>query len=89
MTRSRRHPLSAAGSVWGINAHIEGNHAFASEIRPRDNTIDHLRSALTGRDPLLALGILAIGVIVAIAATSTAGSADERGAGEDSSPVLA
>lgn len=81
--------LIAAGSVWGVYAHIEGNYAFASEIRPRERTIDHLRSALTGRDPLMAPGILAIGALVAIAATYTAGSTDERGAGGDSSSVLA
>lgn len=73
--------LIAAGSLWGVYAHLEGNYAFASEIRPRESTVAHLRSALTGRDPLMAPGILAIGAMVTIAATYAAGTGEERIAG--------
>lgn len=66
--------LTAVGSLWGVYAHIEGNYDFAREIRPRESMTAHIRSALTGRDPLIAPGILAIGAIVTLAATYTTAS---------------
>jgi hypothetical protein len=71
----------AAGSLWGVYAHIEGNYEFAREIRPRESTSAHLRSAISGRDPLMAPGILAFGAIVTVAATFTTSSSatDESG----------
>jgi hypothetical protein len=59
----------AAGSLMGIYEHIVGNLGFVQEVRPHANTLTKIKETLTGRDPLLAPGILAIGATLAIAAT--------------------
>jgi hypothetical protein len=61
--------LLAAGSLLGIYEHIEGNLAFALEIRPNAALGDIWLEALTGAAPLLAPGILALAASLAIAAT--------------------
>jgi hypothetical protein len=63
--------IIAAGSLWGIYEHVTGNLEFVHEVRPHAGRIEVLRAALQGGDPLLAPGILAVGAIVAIAATYT------------------
>lgn len=58
-----------AGSLFGIWEHLEGNYEFAHEIRPRADTAELLREALTGGNPLMAPGMLAFGAALVIAAS--------------------
>jgi hypothetical protein len=58
-----------AGSLFGIYEHVEGNLAFALEIRPGAAVSDVWTEALTGAAPLLAPGILALAALLALAAT--------------------
>ena len=62
-------PVVAAGGPLGVALHFWGNLAFARETRPGAAAASLLLAALTGRDPLLAPGILAIAAAVALAAT--------------------
>lgn len=59
----------AAGSLLGVYEHVRGNLEFAREVHPHASTIELLKATLTGRDPLMAPGILAVGAVIAIAAT--------------------
>jgi len=59
----------ALGSFFGIFEHIEHNLEFALEIRPNAVASDVFFEALSGANPLLAPGILALGAILALAAT--------------------
>ncbi len=68
----------AVGSALGVYKHVEGNYAFAHEIHPRASTTSLVKSALTGRDPLMAPGILAIGATIAVAATFASVSTESR-----------
>lgn len=61
--------LLALGSAYGVWEHLEGNIGFASEIKPNATTIQLLLAGLTGGNPLLAPGILALAAIIALAAT--------------------
>jgi hypothetical protein len=61
--------IVAAGSLLGMWEHYEGNRGFALEVHPDAGGTGLIRSALTGADPLLAPGILAIAAAVAVAAT--------------------
>ena len=61
--------LVAFGSFFGIFEHIEHNIAFALELRPNAVLIDVFFEALSGANPLLAPGILALGALLALAAT--------------------
>lgn len=61
--------LTFLGSLFGIYEHIEHNLAFELEIRPNAAIGQVLGDALTGASPLLAPGILALGAILALAAT--------------------
>jgi hypothetical protein len=67
----------AGGSGLGVYMLIKGNYEFAHEIHPRASTSSLITSALTGRDPLMAPGTLAIGAAIAIAATFATVSAAE------------
>ena len=66
--------LIALTSLIGVYEHIEGNLGFFREIHPHAGTSELVRAALTGRDPLLAPGMLAIAAILAVAATYAAAS---------------
>ena len=66
-------PVVAAGGPLGIALHFWGNLDFARETRPGADAASLLLAALTGRDPLLAPGILAVAAAVALAATYEAG----------------
>ena len=57
------------GSLFGIYEHLEHNIDFALEIQPTATMGDVFFKALGGANPLLAPGILALGAILAIAAT--------------------
>ena len=59
----------ALGSVLGVYEHLAGNYEFVHEVRPSADTWALAKATLTGRDPLLAPGILAVGAALAIAAT--------------------
>jgi hypothetical protein len=77
----------ACGSLLGVTEHFLGNRAFARETHPRASAAGLLRPTLTGADPLLAPGILAVAAAVAAAATYGIGrdrataSAGEQAAG--------
>ena len=61
--------LMIAGSLLGIYEHVSGNIAFAQEIRPGTPTGELLLKGLTGGNPLLAPGILAVAALIALAAS--------------------
>ena len=61
--------LMIAGSLLGIYEHVAGNIAFAQEIRPGTPTGDLLLEGLTGGNPFLAPGMLAVAALIALAAT--------------------
>ena len=61
--------LMIAGSLLGIYEHVAGNIAFAQEIRPATPAGDLLLKGLTGGNPLLAPGTLAVAALIALAAT--------------------
>jgi hypothetical protein len=61
--------LMIAGSLLGIYEHVAGNIAFAQEIRPGTPTGELLLEGLTGGNPLLAPGTLAVAALIALAAT--------------------
>lgn len=57
------------GSLFGIYEHLEHNIHFALEIQPTASLGDVFFEAFGGANPLLAPGILALGAILAMAAT--------------------
>jgi hypothetical protein len=57
------------GSLFGVYEHIQGNLAFALEIRPGAAASAVWFEALKGAAPLLAPGVLALAAVVALAAT--------------------
>jgi hypothetical protein len=61
--------LMVLGSLLGIYEHVAGNIGFAQEIRPSTAGFDLLLAGLTGANPLLAPGMLAVAALVALAAT--------------------
>ena len=61
--------IVAAGSLYGWYEHISHNLAFELEIRPNATAESVFWEALSGASPLLAPGILALGALLAIAAT--------------------
>lgn len=61
--------LMIGGSLLGIYEHVAGNIAFAQEIRPGTPTGELLLKGLTGGNPFLAPGMLAVGALIALAAT--------------------
>jgi hypothetical protein len=61
--------LAALGSVFGIYEHVEHNAGFYLEIHPDAALSEVLWGALSGANPLLAPGILALAALLAWAAT--------------------
>ena len=61
--------IVALGSVFGIYEHLEHNAGFYLEIHPNAATAEVVWGALTGANPLLAPGILALAALLAWAAT--------------------
>ncbi len=61
--------LIAASSLIGVWEHIEGNTGFEKELHPHATTTELVKAALTGRDPLMAPGILAVAALIAIVAS--------------------
>jgi hypothetical protein len=61
--------LVALGSFFGVYQHLEGNLGFHRELHPNASTGELLSGALSGANPLLAPGILALTASLAIAAT--------------------
>lgn len=61
--------LLIIGSLLGVYEHLVGNFAFAQEVRPDAAVNKLLLATLTGGNPLLAPGALALTAITTIAAT--------------------
>lgn len=61
--------LVASGSLFGVYQHLENNLEFHRELHPNASTGDLLLGALSGANPLLAPGILALTAALAVAAT--------------------
>lgn len=59
----------AGGSLLGVWEHLEGNYAFAHDIHPKASRMELLKATFYGRNPFMAPGILAIGALIAVAAT--------------------
>ena len=61
--------LVIVGSLFGIYEHVSNNIAFEREIQPR-STLSHLIwKGLSGANPLLAPGTLAVAALLSLAAT--------------------
>lgn len=61
--------LVALGGLFGIFEHFEHNLAFELEIRPNAVASEVVLDALSGANPFLAPGILALAAVLALAAT--------------------
>jgi hypothetical protein len=61
--------LIALGSVIGLYEHITNNIEFYVEIHPAATFVEEVTAALGGANPLVAPGILAVGAVLALAAT--------------------
>jgi hypothetical protein len=57
------------GSLFGIYEHVINNIAFEREIQPYATFSQLLRKGLSGANPLLAPGVLAVAGLLALAAT--------------------
>lgn len=62
--------VSAGASLLGMYFHISGNMEFVRELRPDASFGTALRQGFTGRDPILAPGVLAMGAFLALIASS-------------------
>jgi hypothetical protein len=61
--------LVIVGGLFGIYEHVSNNVAFEREIQP-NSTLSHLMwKGLSGANPLLAPGTLAVAALLALAAT--------------------
>jgi len=58
-------------SLIGVWEHLEGNAGFVREMHPKAAGLDLWIPVLTGRAPIGASGILAIGALLALASTWT------------------
>ena len=61
--------VTILGSLFGMWEHLEGNFEFAREIHSGLSGTQLLWQAMAGANPLLAPGMLAIGALIAIAAS--------------------
>ncbi|MEZ4707221.1 MAG: hypothetical protein R3A44_08450 [Caldilineaceae bacterium] len=61
--------MTILGSGLGMFEHLEGNLEFAREIHSNLSGADLMWKALAGANPLLAPGMLAVGALIAIAAS--------------------
>ena len=52
--------LTIVGSLFGLWEHLEGNAEFYKEIHPHATMRELLNQAVTGRNPMMAPGILAV-----------------------------
>lgn len=68
----------AAGSLFGVYKHLEGNYEFAHELHPRAGFSNLLEATLKGGAPMMAPGILAIGAVVAVAASYASVASESR-----------
>lgn len=74
--------LVASGSLFGVYLHLESNLGFHRELYPNSSTGDLLMGALSGANPLLAPGILALTAALALAATYYHPSLEKARAGD-------
>lgn len=68
----------ALASLLGVYEHFEGNLEFDRETHPNASQTSLMRAALTGGDPLLAPGALAVAAALALAATYGANATARR-----------
>jgi len=61
---------SAGASLLGMYIHLSGNMEFVREIHPDASLAAALRQGFTGRDPILAPGVLAMAAFLALIASS-------------------
>ncbi len=61
--------MATLGSLFGVYEHITNNAAFYLEIHPHATSLQTIAAALSGANPLVAPGILAVAGMLAIAAT--------------------
>ncbi|MGB3329697.1 MAG: hypothetical protein WBA46_12130 [Thermomicrobiales bacterium] len=61
---------SAGASLLGMYLHVSGNMEFVRELRPNASLVTAFRQGFTGRDPILAPGVLAMGAFLAMIASS-------------------
>lgn len=61
--------LAAATALAGVYFHVEGNLGFAREVRPGEGGLALAWDALSGGNPLLAPGMVALAGVLAAAAT--------------------
>jgi hypothetical protein len=79
----------ACGSLLGVSQHFLGNRDFARETNPQAGAGTILRRSVTGADPLLAPGILAVAAAIAIASTFAASDAEAVAAAQAERDVTA
>jgi hypothetical protein len=58
--------VTIVGSLFGLWEHLEGNAEFYKEIHPHATTRELLNQAVTGRNPMMAPGILAVAAILTL-----------------------
>jgi hypothetical protein len=61
--------LAIGGSALGIYLHVSNNMAFENEIHPSTTGVALLMKGLSGANPLLAPGTLAVAALLALAST--------------------
>jgi fatty acid desaturase len=66
------------GSLFGVYEHVTGNISFQREIRPNSSTARLISSGLSGGNPLLAPGVLAVAAILGLGATYRQDSTSEE-----------
>jgi hypothetical protein len=79
----------ALGTILGIYLHMEGNIAFEREVDPAVSTSQAISRGLSGGNPLLAPGVLAVAAVLALAATyryDITGGDDRRQVEETAQP---
>mgnify|MGYP000959772493 CR=1 FL=1 len=57
---------TVAGSLFGLWEHLDGNAEFYKEIHPHATTRELLNQAVTGRNPMMAPGILAVAAVLTL-----------------------
>jgi hypothetical protein len=59
----------AAGSAFGLYEHLEGNAEFYHEIHTHAARSTLIKEALTGRNPIMAPGVLAVAAFLVVLVT--------------------
>ena len=59
----------AVVAVVGVVLHLKGNYGFSAEVSPDDTTWERMIDTFTGGNPAFAPGMVAVGAVLAYAAT--------------------